>query len=123
MLNLVLDDRPDLLVRAEEQVMTKALTRIALSLAMGASIVGETTPVRSESVAEMFPYKAPSGMFNEGSAKTDHYRFFHEDAERMANLRAGRGFVSSAPPSSEVREAAHPRTGSRTPRWSSFGRP
>jgi len=102
--------------------MTRTLIRITVALAMGASVVGEVTPARSETVTEMFSYKAPSGMFNEGTTKSDHYRFFHEDAERMANLRAGRGFVLSTPASSEVREAAHPQAGGRKPRWSSFGR-
>ena len=103
--------------------MTRTLTRVAATLAMGICVAGATTPARSQTVAEIYSYKAPSGMFNEGTSKADHYRFFQEDAERMANLRAGRGFVLSTPPSSEVRDVAHQRAGGRTSRWSNFSRP
>ena|SRR5215207_1680004 len=103
--------------------MTKTFTRVAATLVIGISVAGATTPVRSQTAAEIYSYKAPSGMFNEGTSKADHYRFFQEDAERMANLRAGRGFVLSTSPSSEVRNVAHQRAGGRTPRWSNFSRP
>ncbi len=103
--------------------MIKTLTRVTAALAIGIFISSGTTPARSETVAEIFSYKAPSGMFAEGTAKAEHYRFFHEEAERMANLRAGRGFVLSTPPSAEVREAAHLRAGSRKSRWSNVSRP
>jgi hypothetical protein len=60
--------------------MTRTLTRITVgltvALAMGASVAGETTPARSETVAGINSYRAPSGMFFEGTAKAEHYQFF-----------------------------------------------
>lgn len=50
-----------------------------------------------ETVTELFAYRAPSGMFGEGTFKWQLYRFFFEDRERMANFRAGRGFAISEP--------------------------
>jgi hypothetical protein len=110
-------------VRAGEQAMAKTFTRSAATIAMALLAAGGTTPARSQTVAELFSYKAPSGMFFEGTAKAEHYRFFYEDEERMANRRAGRGFVLSTPPSAEGRQAAHLRAGDRTPRWTNLSRP
>src|SRR4051812_48918606 len=101
----------------------KTFTRSAATIAMALLAAGGTTPARSQTVAELFSYKAPSGMFFEGTAKAEHYRFFYEDEERMANRRAGRGFVLSTPPSAEGRQAAHLRAGDRTPRWTNLSRP
>jgi hypothetical protein len=43
----------------------------------------------AQSAKENFSYSAPSGMFSEGTAKWQMYRFMHEDAERTAAMRRG----------------------------------
>jgi hypothetical protein len=41
----------------------------------------------AQSAAESFSYTAPSGMFGEGMAKWQMYKFMHEDRERMERFQ------------------------------------
>ena len=43
----------------------------------------------AQTAKENFSYSAPSGMFSEGTAKWQLFRFIEEDQERTAALRAG----------------------------------
>ena len=41
----------------------------------------------AQTAAENFGYKTPSGMFGEGTAKWQLYKFMHEDRERVEAMR------------------------------------
>ena len=43
----------------------------------------------AQTAKENFSYSAPSGMFGDGTAKWQMFRFIEEDQERTAALRAG----------------------------------
>ena len=49
----------------------------------------------AQAVKENFSYSAPSGMFSEGTAKWQLFRFIEEDQERTAALRAGQDPVAT----------------------------
>lgn len=58
-------------------------------IAIGAILALSPMAASAQSAAENFSYSAPSGMFGEGTAKWQLYRFMHEDRERTERLRAG----------------------------------
>ena len=73
----------------------------------------------AQTAKENFSYSAPSGMFSEGTAKWQLFRFIEEDQERTAALHAGQdptatGSIQGSATSNEsVRrpgEAGHRRT-------------
>jgi hypothetical protein len=49
----------------------------------------------AQTAKENFSYSAPSGMFSEGTAKWQLFRFIEEDQERTAALRAGQDPVTT----------------------------
>lgn len=58
-------------------------------LALAAASLVLPPPASAQSAKENFSYSAPSGMFSEGTAKWQLYRFIEEDQERTAALKAG----------------------------------
>ncbi|GJD53842.1 hypothetical protein OPKNFCMD_6621 [Methylobacterium crusticola] len=60
--------------------MTKTILLLAGTMALVA------TAAAAQTAKENFSYKAPSGMFSEGTTKWDMYRFMHQDAERQREL-------------------------------------
>ncbi|MCF4125227.1 hypothetical protein [Methylobacterium sp. SyP6R] len=65
------------------------MTKTTLLLA-GAALLAATAapvqPAQAQSVRENYTYKAPSGMFSEGTTKWDMYRFMaidHEEHEKQ----------------------------------------
>jgi hypothetical protein len=81
------------------------------------SFVSGATSAKSQAVAELFSYKAPSGAPGDGIAKWELYRFIHEDAERVANLRAINR--STTTDGLAVRDATYSQA---APRWWSLPR-
>ncbi|HEV7873494.1 MAG TPA: hypothetical protein VGO82_05110 [Enterovirga sp.] len=67
----------------------------------------------AETAAENFSYKAPSGMFSEGTTKWQMYQFVESDAERTAKLRAGETATGSLSNSNSNAES-YPRPGEYT---------
>lgn len=67
----------------------------------------------AETTAENFSYKAPSGMFSEGTSKWQTYQFIEADAERTAKLRAGETATGSISNSSSNAQS-YPRPGEPT---------
>jgi hypothetical protein len=61
----------------------------SIALALAATLLLPGT-VSAQTTKENFSYSAPSGIFGEGTAKWQFYRFIHEDRERTEALRAGR---------------------------------
>lgn len=67
----------------------------------------------AETAAENFSYKAPSGMFSEGTTKWQMYQFMQSDAERTAKLRTGDTATGSISNSNSNAES-YPRPGEYT---------
>ena len=67
----------------------------------------------AQTAAENFSYKAPSGMFSEGTTKWQMYQFIESDAERTAKLRAGETATGALSNSSSNAES-YPRPGEYT---------
>jgi hypothetical protein len=67
----------------------------------------------AETAAENFSYKAPSGMFGEGTTKWQMYQFVESDTERTAKLRAGETATGALSNSSSNAES-YPRPGEYT---------
>jgi hypothetical protein len=82
---------------------TVMMAALAVSLLAPAAASAQTA-------AENFSYKAPSGMFSEGTTKWQMYQFIESDAERTAKLRAGETATGSLSNSSSNAES-YPRPG------------
>jgi hypothetical protein len=67
----------------------------------------------AQPAAENFSYKAPSGMFSEGTTKWQMYQFIESDAERTAKLRAGETATGSLSTSNSNTQS-YPRPGEPT---------
>lgn len=78
-----------------------------------AIVAAATTGAQAQSAAEIFSYRAPSGMFSEGTTKTDMYRFMTEDAERTRQLQAGQDIVTGSTKGSAIEPETYPRPGDR----------
>ncbi len=69
--------------------MTKT-TMLLTGAALVAAAAIQMPPAQAQSVRENYSYKAPSGMFSEGTTKWDMYRFMaidHEDHEKQEAAR------------------------------------
>ncbi|MFH6786468.1 MULTISPECIES: hypothetical protein [Methylobacterium] len=95
------------------------MTKTTLLLA-GAALLAAAAPIRSaqaQSAKEIYSYKAPSGMFSEGTTKWDMFRFMAVDHEQQearaaaaAAAEAAAARTASVPaPSVEGRPTAHAR--------------
>lgn len=63
----------------------------------------------AQSAAQNFSYKAPSGMFSEGTTKWQMFQFIEFDAERMEQLRAGQAPTTGALSTSSSNGQSYPR--------------
>jgi hypothetical protein len=90
----------------ETIMKTTMMALVGLSLLALPAAAAETT-------AENFSYKAPSGMFSEGTTKWQMYQFMQSDAERTAKLRAGETATGSISNSSSNAQS-YPRPGEPT---------
>ncbi|GJD53328.1 hypothetical protein OPKNFCMD_6103 [Methylobacterium crusticola] len=87
--------------------MTKTILLLAGTMALAA------TTASAQTARENFSYKAPSGMFSEGTTKWEMYRFMNEDAER----RSAPAPVLAAPPGAAAgRYTVAPAPGQRSGR-------
>lgn len=90
-------------------------TNVSLATAaLGAALVFAPVGVQAQDVADNFSYKAPSGMFSEGTTKWQMYQFMESDAERTAKLRAGEPVSTSSISNSDSNAASYPRPGERS---------
>ncbi|ACL56953.1 conserved hypothetical protein [Methylobacterium nodulans ORS 2060] len=88
------------------------MTKSTLLLASVAVLAA--TSASAQTAKEIFSYKAPSGMFSEGTTKWELFRFMHEDAER-------RRAISASPTATGSTQAAVPSP-SDAPYMGSSGR-
>jgi hypothetical protein len=85
------------------------------SLVVAALIAtGMCSAASAQTAAENFSYKAPSGMFSEGTTKWQMYQFVESDADKMARLKAGQPTATGALSSSSSNQQSYPRPGERT---------
>ncbi|MDB5512831.1 MAG: hypothetical protein JWR08_2314 [Enterovirga sp.] len=59
-------------------------------LAFGAALLLAPTAASAQTAKEIYTYKAPSGMFGEGTGLWNMYRYMTEDAELRERLRQER---------------------------------
>ena len=80
------------------------------SLALAALlVVGVSGAASAQSAAQNFTYKAPSGMFGEGTTKWQMYQFMETDQSRLhGDLATGSVSTSSS------NDQSYPRPGERT---------
>jgi hypothetical protein len=81
---------------------------IAMSALM---LLALTSAASAQTAKENFSYKAPSGMFSEGTTKWGMYQFLESDAENRANLRAGRDSSTGSLSTSSSNGQSYPRPG------------
>ncbi len=65
-------------------------------IAFGAALLLAPPAASAQSAAENFSYKEPSGMFGEGHAKWQLYKFIHEDRERVEAMRRNRDLATGS---------------------------
>ncbi|TGD96056.1 hypothetical protein [Methylobacterium nonmethylotrophicum] len=70
------------------------MTKTTLLLA-GATLLAATA-ASAQSAKEIYSYKAPSGMFSEGTTKWDMYRFMAIDHEQQEAARAAQAAERNA---------------------------
>lgn len=90
--------------------MTKTTLLLAGATLLAAATV-QLQPAQAQSAKEIYSYKAPSGMFSEGTTKWDMYRFMamdHEQQEAKAAAEAAASQTASVP-SLEGRTTSHAR--------------
>jgi hypothetical protein len=79
---------------------------------------GVACGAQAQTASENYSYKAPSGMFSEGTTKWQMFQFMASDAEKIAKLRAGptatTGSLSTS--SSDEESYARPGEAQRSPR-------
>ncbi|AWB20762.1 hypothetical protein DA075_07380 [Methylobacterium currus] len=96
--------------------MTKT-TLLLAGAALFAANAAQMTSAQAQSAKENYSYKAPSGMFSEGTTKWDMYRFMAIDHEQQeakaaaeAAAEAATGQTASVPAAAaEGRATAHAR--------------
>jgi opacity protein-like surface antigen len=81
------------------------------SLGLAAALVLAPLAASAQTAAENFSYKAPSGMFGEGTAKWQMYRFMHEDRERTEALNAGRDLSTGSVQGTAIGSEQYARPG------------
>ncbi|GJE03521.1 hypothetical protein [Methylobacterium isbiliense] len=77
--------------------MTKSILLLAGAMTLAA------TAASAQTAKENYSYKAPSGMFSEGTTKWEMYRFMAEDAERRAGLANGPAAAPAVAPGAATR--------------------
>ena len=85
-------------------------------IGLGAALLLAPVAASAQTAAESFSYTAPSGMFGEGYAKWQMYKFMHEDRERTERLRAGEDITTGSvrPATGGVEQVRRPgETGAR----------
>jgi ABC-type transport system substrate-binding protein len=85
-------------------------TTIGLAALILAGLCGAAS---AQTAQQNFSYKAPSGMFSEGTTKWGMYQFMESDAERMAKVRSGEGDVATGALSTSSSQS-YPRPGERS---------
>jgi opacity protein-like surface antigen len=65
-------------------------------IAFGAALMLAPAAAPAQTAAENFSYKEPSGMFGEGHAKWQLYKFIHEDSERREALARQRELATGS---------------------------
>ena len=91
--------------------MTKTTLLLAGAALFAVNAAG-MTPAQAQSAKENYSYKAPSGMFSEGTTKWDMYRFMaidHEQQEAKVAAEAAARQTASVPAAVEGRATAHAR--------------
>jgi hypothetical protein len=82
------------------------------SIVLGSVVLLALSGVASAQTAkENFSYKAPSGMFSEGTTKWQMYQFMQSDAERMAEIKAGKPTDTGSLSTSSSNGQSYPRPG------------
>ena len=71
---------------------------------------GLSSAASAQSAANNFSYKAPSGMFSEGTTKWQNYQFMENDAEKRAQGDISTGAISNSSSSGQ----SYPRPGERS---------
>ena len=79
--------------------MRAPILALAAALALPSAAFAQTAK-------ENFSYSAPSGMFSEGTAKWQLYRFIEEDRERTAALRAGQDLAQDPASTGSIQGSA-----------------
>jgi hypothetical protein len=69
------------------------------------------TAASAQTAKENFSYKAPSGMFSEGTTKWQMFQFIESDAERTAQLRDGGDIATGSLSTSNSNGQSYPRPG------------
>ena len=86
-------------------------------IGLGMAIMLLPASASAQSAAENFSYTAPSGMFGEGMAKWQMYKFMHEDRERTERLQRelATGSIGAGDPAIRpaIRERQAPRRSER----------
>ncbi|WP_407528294.1 hypothetical protein [Methylobacterium oryzisoli] len=77
--------------------MSKSTLLLAGAMALAA------TAASAQTARENYSYKAPSGMFSEGTTKWEMYRFMAEDAERRAGPANGPAAAPAVTPGTATR--------------------
>lgn len=89
--------------------------RIIGTLALGTALLAVPAAASAQSAAEIYSYKAPSGMFSEGTTKWQMFQYMATDAERTAQMRAGEDATATGSLSnSSSNEQSYPRPGERS---------
>ena len=84
-------------------------------LSLGVAALFTPFAAHAQTAAENFSYKAPSGMFSEGTTKWQTYQLMHADAERRARLQSGDSVGATGSLSSSSSNAqSYPRPGEST---------
>ena len=82
------------------------------SLVIGSLLaVALSSAASAQTAKENFSYKAPSGMFSEGTTKWQMYQFMEADAERMAEIKAGKSTSTGSLSTSTSNSESYPRPG------------
>lgn len=82
-------------------------------IAVGAALAFAPVAASAQTAAENFSYSAPSGMFGEGTAKWQLYRYMHEDKERTARFNAENNVDTGSVQGTAVGDAQVRRPGER----------
>ena len=63
---------------------------------LGAALLLAPVAASAQTAAENFSYREPSGMFGEGHAKWQLYKFIHEDRERVEAMQRDRNLATGS---------------------------
>lgn len=87
-------------------------------ITLGTALLLAPAAASAQTASQNFSYSAPSGMFSEGTAKWQMFRYMEEDAERTARLNAGEDLATGSIQGTAVSNEAVRRpgeSGSRRP--------